>query len=293
MDSSGAPLAVATFMRTDQRHGELVRTARSTAELREKVGEVIGRSWAPAVATISRVRRARMFHPAGHTFAGRAESTATGELEELGRNLAGRVLARCSGALWKHPVERFEVLGIALRFRHGDRELDAAAETGDQDLLLATTISPWLLPLSPLTTNARDFLANTYHGASPFELASGIRVKLRLRPLVAGPREDVGRGVSRDELLRRAVASGRAAFALEARRTLSRTWRPVARIVLERELDIDQDALRFDPFRIGAGLAPVGLVHAIRRAVYPASQWGRPGRSAIPATGPLDQRSAG
>lgn len=218
-----------------------------------------------------------MFHPVGHTFEGAVEGTAIGEFEQLGRTLSGRVLARCSGALWKHPIERFEVLGIALRFRATGRPFHATAEPGDQDLLLATILSPWTMPLSPLTTNAHDYLANIYYGVSPFELADEQRVKLRLRPLT-GTDRSASRHGSRDDRLRDAVDAGDAVFALEARPTLRRGWHPVARIVLEREIEIDQQALRFDPFRVGAGVAPVGLVHAIRRAAYPASQWGRPPR---------------
>lgn len=255
-----------------------MRTVLAPGALRERVGEVIGRTWVPAIATISRARRARMFHPVGHTFEGRVERTAVGGFDELGRRLAGRVLARCSGALWKHPIERFEVLGIALRFRSGNRAFDAAAEPGDQDLLFATILSPWTMIVSPFTTNAHDFLANIYYGVSPFTIANGARVKLRLRPLRGSDHDGAG-DTSRTDRLRRDVLDGRAVFVLEARPTLALDWHPVARVVLEREIDIDQEALRFDPFRIGAGVAPSGLVHAIRRAVYPASQWARPRHS--------------
>lgn len=255
-----------------------MRTVLAPGALRERVGEVIGRAWVPAIATISAARRARMFHPVGHMFDGRVERTAVGAFEEVGQSLTGRVLARCSGALWKHPVERFEVLGIALRFRRSERAFTAAAEPGDQDLLFATIISPLTMIVSPLTTNGHDFLANIYYGVSPFTVANDVRVKLRLRPL-PGPDHDGTADDSRANRLRTAVSAGRAVFVLEARVTLTRDWHPIARVVLEREIDLDQEALRFDPFRIGAGIAPSGLVHAIRRAVYPASQWARPSRS--------------
>ncbi|MEO8183439.1 MAG: hypothetical protein ABI895_31785 [Deltaproteobacteria bacterium] len=44
-------------------------------------------------------------------------------------------------------------------------------------------------------------------------------------------------------------------------------------------LDLDQEALRFDPFRAGRGVTPVGFVHALRRATYLASQRARPARA--------------
>jgi len=53
-------------------------------------------------------------------------------------------------------------------------------------------------------------------------------------------------------------------------------WHPIARVDLDRQVTIDQAALQFDPFRAGLGLQLVGLVHAVRRAAYPASRAGRP-----------------
>jgi hypothetical protein len=49
----------------------------------------------------------------------------------------------------------------------------------------------------------------------------------------------------------------------------------VARIDLDQPVELDDRALRFDPFRSGAGIVPVGFVHAIRRAAYAASQHAR------------------
>jgi hypothetical protein len=237
--------------------------------IRERIGNAIGQVWAPAIAAISKARDARMFHPMGLTFAARADA-----LGPLGERLEGRVLARCSAALWKRPIEHFDVLGIALRFRRGEGDpLDEQARRGDQDLLFATIISPLTMFASPLTTNAHDYLANRYWAVSPFSI-DGRRVKFRLSP--SGPREGEGR---RNERLRAAVANDVADLILEARPTMQRGWEPVAQITLEQELELDQAALRFDPFRTGAGIQPVGLVHAIRRAAYAASQDARPDRT--------------
>ncbi|MGN6106875.1 MAG: hypothetical protein ACTHU0_17340 [Kofleriaceae bacterium] len=240
---------------------------------REQIGNLIGRSWAPIISWISAVRGARMFHPVGRTFVGRAEplhSAAGHPLEEIGEALAGHVLARCSAALWKSNVERFDVLGMALRFRAGPIS-DHRAAPGDQDLLFATIRSPFTMLLSPLFTDASDFVGNRYWAVSPFEAPGCARVELRLVP-EAPP---VIHG-SRDTRLRAAVAAGQAAWTLEARRTWTPVWHAVARIALERHVEIDQEALRFDPFRTGRGMVPVGLVHAIRRPVYAASQRARP-----------------
>jgi hypothetical protein len=230
-------------------------------EVRERIGSLIGKTWAPAIAAIAKARQARMFHPVGLTFEGTAAPMGEdGELGSIGEALAGRVLARCSAALWKKPLEHFDVLGIALRFM-----------PDDQDLLFATIISPLTMPLSPLTTNAHDFMANRYWAVAPFALRSGRRVKLRLVPI---ERRRDGEG-PRNTRLRHDVKNNEAALMLQARRTLHRTWESVALIRFDRERHLDQNALRFDPFKAGRGIEPVGLVHAIRRAAYAASQRAR------------------
>ncbi len=223
-----------------------------------------------------------MFHPVGHTFTGRIEAIIGGNFDLLGARLDGRALVRVSGALSKSEREWFDVLGIGLRIHRGGRgapELlhpgrgdggdTEAAQPGDQDLLFATIRSPFTMALSPLTTDASNFLAS-YWAVCPFEAPPVGRVELRLRPI---GRADLG--ATRIERLREAVRRGDAGWRLEARKTLTLRWHPVAVIHLEREVILDQAALSFDPFRTGADVTPVGLVHAIRRAVYAASQRAR------------------
>ena len=213
-----------------------------------------------------------MFHPEGHTFAGHALAIG-GPLGSLGEQLAGRVLARCSPALWRNGLEHLDVLGIALRFRPGEGPaLDHRATAGDQDLLFATVPSPLVLLLSPFLTDASDFAGSRYWATSPFAIHEHGRVELRLSPVApeACPAEG-----SRAARLRAAVAAGSAAWWLEARRTLTLRWHRVARIALERAIEIDQEALRMDPFRAGCGVMPVGFVHSLRRAAYAASQHAR------------------
>ncbi|MEO7734996.1 MAG: hypothetical protein ABIY55_28840, partial [Kofleriaceae bacterium] len=70
--------------------------------LREQIGSWVGRVWAPGVALISRARHARMFHPEGLTFAGHVRPQRPGgALDALAERFAGRVLVRCSAALWR------------------------------------------------------------------------------------------------------------------------------------------------------------------------------------------------
>ena len=193
-----------------------------------------------------------------------------GPYERAARSLGAYVLARLSPALWRGGAEHPDVLGIALRFHHAATPTQIPV-AGDQDLQFATIRSPWTMPLSPLATNAHDFLANRYWAVAPFahdELDH--RVELRLAP--EGP--PVARG-SRAERLHAAVRTGTAVFSLQARRTLRWKQHTIATITLVEPLAIDQAGLRFDPFASGAGFLPVGLVHAIRRAAYAASQRAR------------------
>lgn len=238
--------------------------------LRERVGETLGAAWAPIVAAAARVREARVFHPEGLVFRG-AVDVHPGPYARAARRLGPHVLARLSPALWRGGVEHLDVLGIALRFHAGEAPT-ARPIAGDQDLLFATIRSPLTMLLSPLFTNAHDYLANTYWAVAPFEL-DGIdhRVELRLVP------EDppAGHG-SRAERIVAAVRGGNAVFSLQARRTLHWKQHVIATITLDEPLAFDQAALRFDPFAIGAGFRPVGLVHAIRHAAYAASQRVRP-----------------
>lgn len=237
--------------------------------LREAIGAAIGWWWAPAIAAIARVREARMFHPTGHTFAGRVEPIIGGNFDTLGRALDGRVLVRVSGALWKRERERFDVLGVGMRVRPGrGADLDAAPAPGDQDLLFATIRSPFTMLASPFTTDATTFLQR-YWAVAPFASPAG-RVELRLTPIGSA-----AIGGSRIARLREAIKRAEAGWWLEAKPTLTLVWHRVAHVFLEHEVAVDQAALAFDPFRTGAGLEPVGLVHAIRRAAYAASRGAR------------------
>jgi hypothetical protein len=248
---------------------------KAAEDARERAGDVLGALAAPAVALVAQLRRARMFHPEGVTFVGRSVAV-DGPFRALGDELSGRVLARASAALWRSGFEHLDVLGMALRFRRSAASFDAHARPGDQDLLTATIRSPLTMLAAPFFTDASDFVGNKYWAVSPFEHAIG-RVELRLVPV--DPVRFPGRRAAR---LYQAVQAGRASWWLEARRTLRLAWHRVVRIDLEREIEIDQDALYFDPFR--GTLRPVGLVHAIRHATYAASQRTRSILSGEPIT---------
>lgn len=244
---------------------------------REQLGQLIGRLWAPAIAAIARARHARMFHAVGRLCRGRFHPSAElGPHAEVANQLGRSVLVRCSPALSKRQREWFDVLGVALRFHDGPIDSVEPAD-GDQDLLFATIRSPFTMAFSPFVTDAHDYLGNRYWAVSPFALPGGERVELRLDPARPSPH-----AATRDDRLAAAIRAGAAWFTLRARRTLTRRWEPLGDVELvELVADdapgaLDQERLRFDPFRAGAGLEPVGTVHAIRRAAYAASQRARP-----------------
>jgi hypothetical protein len=236
--------------------------------LREECGLWAGAMLAPITGALSRAREARMFHPDGVVYGANVEPSAqTPDAGRLAERLGERAIVRLSSALWRTPHEWPDVLGAALRFGEGPAQ---------QDLLLATIRFPWTMPFAPLATRFHSFLWNHYHAVSPFAVDAVGIVKFRLR----SPRSSNRGSLSRAEHLRRAVAERRAIYELELRRMsaplAARRWEPVARITLQQPMDLDQRALCFSPFRDGAGIHPIGFVHALRVAAYGASQQARP-----------------
>jgi hypothetical protein len=228
----------------------------------EQLGRAAGWVSAPIFALGSALRRSRVLHPVGELFEGSIEpGVAPDDLAPLAEALRGGALVRLSAALWKRRASRLpDVLGCAIRIYDGD--------AGDQDLLLATIRRPWTTGLAPLTTDVRDYLANDYFSVSPFAL-EGIaqRFYLRLRPLRRG-----GRGGTRRERLIAALDEGAVTFAIEASYRPRSQWREVATLRLDRFAAEDAARVTFDPFRTGRGIAPRGVIHALRHGPYAASQ---------------------
>ena len=234
----------------------------------------VGRALAPLTALGSALRHARLFHPAGIVVRGVAQPVPEpGNLRAASKHLAGPVLIRFSGGFWK-TRPWLDVLGCAIRFT-ADETPSASAREGDQDLLLATIRSPLTTLLAALSTRFNDYLANDYFGVSPFEVPELGRVKLRLSPAARRSRPD-GSG-HRDDKLRAALHEASICLRLQARSARrGAAYRTIALIELGSEVDdLDQEALRFDPFRAGRGLRPVGFVHGLRIASYRASRWAR------------------
>jgi hypothetical protein len=238
---------------------------------REILGRAVGALWAAPVAAISALRHARMFHPRGVLYRAHVVPYSSVAGEAVAERFSGHALVRFSGATSKEDAEENEVLGIGMRI--SDREITSATPgERDQDLLFATILSPVTMPLAPFFTRSDDFLENAYYAVAPFAIEDAGRVKIRLAPLaVTGAHEG-----HRRHRLARAVDEKRAVFVIEIRQTFGLRWDAVAKLVIDEPSDIDQEALRFDPFRVGRGIHPVGFVHGIRKLVYAASQRARP-----------------
>jgi hypothetical protein len=231
----------------------------------EKLGRAFGWMSAPAFAAIAALRHARVFHPVGDLLEGRLEASPVDEADRpIAEALSGRLLVRFSGALWKRRTSPLpDVLGCALRVRGDGRP--------DQDLLFATIRRPWTMGFSPFTTRIDDYLANHYFAVSPFTAGDrGGRFYLRLRPETQ-PRE----GGTRRDRLAGALSEGPIEIALETSERPFGPWRKLATVRLERFAETVDPALRFDPFANGRGIEPRGLVHALRRGAYAASQAAR------------------
>jgi hypothetical protein len=241
-----------------------------------KLGMFAGSLLSPVTGAVSALRNSRMFHPSGIVCRVRVESASNEPgAQAVAARLSGFALMRLSSAWWKQR-EWPDVLGCALRFSDDTSRTTPLAS--DQDLLFATIRRPWTLPLAPLSTRYRDFWDNEFYAVSPFEVPPLGRIEWRLSP----ERAQLS-GTSRADRLRRRLAAGLANFNLEwaAYRRPSHAFdesgfRPLARLRTLEVLELDQEALRFDPFRVGRDITPVGFVHALRRATYSASQQARP-----------------
>ncbi len=241
----------------------------------ERLGRLAGLALSPLTGAVAGLRRSRMFHPEGLTFrADVAPCAVGGPHEAVAARLSGPALLRFSSAWWKREKEWIDALGLAVRFRDA-AEVSPAPGSGDQDLLAATIRSPWTTLLAPLTTDVHDFLANDYYAVSPFAVTGLGSVKLRW--VCSRPRLH---GSTRAERLRLVVSSGLAVLELQSRELgWRRPWTPLARMTLLAEVSLDQQALRFSPFRAGRGLEPRGFVHALRHATYGSSQFARSARA--------------
>lgn len=239
---------------------------------REALGRLVGRLLAPLASLAARARHGRPLHPSGSVCAAEVIAATDDDptLAPLAHRLAGAAVVRLSGALWRDPGPP-DLLGCAVRFR-GPRPLAALVDPEDQDLLFATVPHLWLTLPAMFHTRRHDYLHNAYYTGGPLDLPGIGRAELRLVPVPM----PVQPGTTRDERLDAAMQAGVARLRLEVRRD-HHPWRHLCDLRLRGRLELPDHDLEFTPFHMGAGLRPRGFVHALRAAVYTASQAARAG----------------
>src|SRR5579862_3854204 len=244
------------------------------------------------------VRNARTFHPDGRVLRATVRSLAPANpsLARAATQLEGALLMRIGMGVMKRGMPLWladhipDAPSIAARFytpsspgdlrleRHPGDDLDLLATAGGDrlwKLLLNLATGGFFCGLHQL-----DYFRNVYSADVPYQLDEGqLDVWLRIVPILdstasaSAPPVD---GPAREAALTGAVAR-HATLRIEAQRTGNRRepFIPIAEIRVEDEIQIDQEALHFDPVA-GRGFVPHGFLTKVREAVYPASVANRP-----------------
>ena len=213
-----------------------------------EVPDAVARPTAAVFGGLSRLRGRRAMHPVGVVLAGQLQVPDDVSLPRAWRALDGmRGIVRFSKSVGL-PGQVPDVLGVALRF-------------GEQDLLLASALRPPVL--QHLLIPAAGFDRTTFSTLLPHRVGRTAAV-IQGRLDSALPEADsyldaVARSTGINLQLEAVSFAGR-------RRRLG-----VVAIgeVIESE---PGSRVRFDPWRSGAGLDPVGPLQVMRAAAYAASR---------------------
>jgi hypothetical protein len=218
------------------------------------------------LAGVAAIRRGKAVHPHGLVFDAELVTPGGDALEEAQLFAAPArrpALVRFSRSLGL-PRPLPDLLGMSVRVP------DAYGQGRHQDFLMVTSVDA---PLAHhIFVPARDAQQRPYSSSLPY------RVGGRLVLIGALPRPDSPRPGGGTELDRLAAAATTGALVFDlAMAELSGRFRPVADLRIGKPLPPDADALRFNPWNTGGGLAPAGLLNRLRDYAYPMSQraWGR------------------
>jgi hypothetical protein len=233
------------------------------------------------------IRNSRTFHPDGRVFRGTVRSLQPVDesYARAAEQLAGSALMRIGMGLMKKGsplwlADRIpDAPSVAMRIASSANEitpqgpsaqcLDLLCTAGGNrlwKLVLNLATGGWMFGLHKL-----DYFKNLYHADVPYRIDDGKRdVWIRLVPDVEtpglpqdGPARENGLtlAVRRHAVLRlevQPVGNARLPFV------------PIAEIRFDEEIEIDQEALHFDPFA-ARGFEPHGVLSEVRKSVYPAS----------------------
>lgn len=219
------------------------------------------------LAGMAGARGGKAVHPAGVAHRGRlvvhGGAGAPEGSDLLGHEGEWPALVRFSRSVgFPRPIP--DLLGISLRI------VDAYGTDRHQDLLMVTSVD---LPiLHHAFVPAADTQQRVYSSSLPYR-AGGETFLVGALPDPSSPRPS---GDDEFDRLDKAAATGRLVFGLGVAPVLGR-FRRIASLHVEERLPPVFDALRFNPFNTGGGLAPTGFLNLLRDYAYPLSQsaWGR------------------
>ncbi len=240
----------------------------------------------PIFAHTSGKKEARTFHPDGLYFEGKVTSLdPPAPFASLADRLVGSAIVRPSLGAHEEgtPDGKFDVAGFTIRLTTTGAPIGPDPNPGDQNFtFLAGLKGLRNLVTSPFTQNQFDYLdpTNTYYPAIAYRVAGEPKeISLRVVAEAYTPSDaslaTPANGVQRDAKLKLAVQEGKAALRIEGR-IGDGTWTPLARIAMEREVEMDNEAFRYYPDLAGRGFVPQGVVNALRAELYPFSQAARP-----------------
>jgi len=243
------------------------------------------------------VRNARTFHPDGRTFRAsiRSLEPADQALARAAQRLAGDALVRVGMGVMKRGMPAWladhipDAPSMAVRIftRGPGNDVRLERKPGEDLDLLCTAGGDrlWKLLVNLSTggfmygLHQFDYFENLYYADVPYRTGDGsLDVWIRLSPAVdtsvltpIAP----GDGVGREKRLTNAVAAN-AAMRIEVQPAERRhaPFVPIAELRFDAEIEIDQEALHFDPVE-GRGFVPHGALTVLRKSVYPASVHGR------------------
>jgi hypothetical protein len=206
------------------------------------------------------------------------------------KNLSGAVLLRMGMGLMKKGAPLWfadripDAPSIAMRISSTPSEISLKGPTGECLDLLCTAGGNrlWKLVVNLATggwmfgLHKFDYFENVYYASVPYRIDEGKRdVWIRLVPDRGTPGFPQD-GPAREQGLSQAVAR-HALIRIEVQQVgnASEPFVPIAEIRFDEEIEIDQEALHFDPFT-ARGFEPHGILTEARKSVYPASVRSRP-----------------
>lgn len=219
------------------------------------------------LAGLAAARGGKAVHPAGVVYGATlvvdGASDAPRAAELLATPAEHPALMRFSRSLGvPRPIP--DLLGVSLRVP------DVYGPGGHQDFMLVSSIDRAVL--HHVFVPATDTQQHPYSSSLPYRAGDETFI-VGVVPDAGAPRPP---GDDEFDRLARAAATGRLTFGL-AVASIGGRFRRVGTLHVHDRLPQSIDALRFNPFNSGGGMAPSGVLNRLRDYAYPLSQaaWAR------------------